>query len=75
VEALSLKVKINKYIHTYIHTYRQTDRQTERKKERKQQAGCGGMLFNPSSREAEAGLCEFKASLVYIISSGTVRAA
>ena len=30
--------------------------------------------FNPSTREAEADLCEFEASLVYKASSGTARA-
>jgi hypothetical protein len=30
--------------------------------------------FNPSTREAEAGISEFKASLVYRVSSRTARA-
>jgi hypothetical protein len=41
---------------------------------RRHSAGVVAHAFNPSTREAEAGGSEFKASLVYKVSSRTARA-
>ena len=36
--------------------------------------GHGNGTFNPSTQETDADLCEFKANLLYIMGSRTVRA-